>query len=1167
MTKYISYFYSFLFFFVFQVHFLTNVAAQGTQVEFGKNRVQFHQDFAEWSEYESANFITYWYGEGRNIGQSAVQIAEYDFEDIQNLLEHRMNDKIEIIVYKDITDLKQSNIGSEESFYNTGGQTKIVGNKMFVYFNGSHQHLRKQIREGIASVYLNAMLFGANLQEIVQNAVLLNLPEWFKQGLVSFVGEEWSTEIDDQMRDVILSKRYEDFDEFAAEQPKLAGHSLWYYINQNYGNSTVSNLLYLTRINRSVESGFLYVLGNSYRSTTDSWALYFNQRYQDEVNILAVPTGEPLVIKNKHELPLSQIKISPNGQKIVYAANEIGKYKVYIQDVNTGEREMIFKGGFRNAFQATDYNYPLLAWNPSGLEVAIVYEKRDVIKLSTYDITTKKITTDVMPNQYQRVYSLDFANPATMVVSATVRGFSDLFLYFTNTRQTQRITNDLFDDLDATVVKVGNKNGILFASNRPDSLLQKYKLDTILPVQNFDIFYYDLEEKSNELVRITNTPFANERQPMAIDTTFFSFLSNETGIFNRRIGYLEDYVHHYDQWVTMKDGDQFSMHIDSSLAKLDSFGIDTVEIRPIIKTKGISYNNTNYNRSIVEQHASPRTQQFIESVFRNGQHEIYLRSIDPNRVVEAASTRYMGLQILNANESSDRDEPADALTEVEWEDNLLKEIISEPLKEEEETKESEQAIDTSKLDIDNYFFQTDFDTEEAPTEVIIEEEKGVVTLQRPVIVEPPIKEERAEIPKFRAARIIPYRLKFRTDFVTTQLDNSLLFGGLDSYAGTPQGFSYPPPGILFKANFKDLFEDYQFEGGIRVPTTFNGAEYFLVFDDKKKRLDKRYALYRKNLRINTDPGGTGFTPQRAETNIILGQYQVRYPLDIFTSLRATGTLRQDRLTQLSTDATSLNAPSNSEQRIGLKVEYVFDNTLDVAINIKNGTRYKVYGEIVKRFDLQILDGASFDFNEGFLGHVGFDARHYQRLLKHSIFAVRAAGAASFGSETILYYLGGVDNWLFPSINTEIPQPVGGNFAYQTLAANLRGFRYNIRNGNSYALINSELRVPVFKYISRRLRNAFLRNFQVVGFFDVGTAWQGLTPFSNENPLNTSIISVPGHPVEVKVNYFRDPIVAGYGFGVRSMLFGYFLRLDYAWGIETRRRTDKGRLYISMGMDF
>lgn len=106
--------------------------AQGTNVTFGKNRVQYHKNFKEWSQYESENFITYWYGESRNIGQSVVLIAEHELSDVTNLLEYIPSDKIEIIVYTDITDLKQTNIGAEEAFENKGIGTKVSGNKIFI---------------------------------------------------------------------------------------------------------------------------------------------------------------------------------------------------------------------------------------------------------------------------------------------------------------------------------------------------------------------------------------------------------------------------------------------------------------------------------------------------------------------------------------------------------------------------------------------------------------------------------------------------------------------------------------------------------------------------------------------------------------------------------------------------------------------------------------------------------------------------------------------------------------------------------------------------------------------------------------------------------------------------------------------------------------------------
>ena len=206
---------------------LLNIAwlshGQSINTEFGKNRVQYHDDFNNWWEYETGNFITYWYGKGRFIAQPTIRMAEMDHDAIQKILEHRINDKIEIIVYTDITDLKQSNIGMEETFTNKTGETKIVGNKMFVYFDGEHEHLRQKIREGIATVYFNNMLFGSTIQEIIQNAVLLNIPDWYKEGVIAFAAHDWDHLVEDELRDIWeRDKKFHTFDKIAAEYPKLA---------------------------------------------------------------------------------------------------------------------------------------------------------------------------------------------------------------------------------------------------------------------------------------------------------------------------------------------------------------------------------------------------------------------------------------------------------------------------------------------------------------------------------------------------------------------------------------------------------------------------------------------------------------------------------------------------------------------------------------------------------------------------------------------------------------------------------------------------------------------------------------------------------------------------------------------------------------------------------
>ena len=131
---------------------------------------------------------------------------------------------------------------------------------------------------------------------------------------------------------------------------------------------------------------------------------------------------------------------------------------------------------------------------------------------------------------------------------------------------------------------------------------------------------------------------------------------------------------------------------------------------------------------------------------------------------------------------------------------------------------------------------------------------------------------------------------------------------------------------------------------------------------------------------------------------------------------------------------------------------------------------------------------------------------------------------------------------------------------------MRGFNQNIRSGSSFAVINAEIRLPLFPYIlNRPVRSDFLNNFQIVPFFDIGTAWSGSSPYSDENTFNQRIVAVKN--VYATVINVRDPIVEGFGGGLRSKLFGYFLRFDMAWGIQDYELIKTPIYYVSMSTDF
>jgi outer membrane protein assembly factor BamA len=130
---------------------------------------------------------------------------------------------------------------------------------------------------------------------------------------------------------------------------------------------------------------------------------------------------------------------------------------------------------------------------------------------------------------------------------------------------------------------------------------------------------------------------------------------------------------------------------------------------------------------------------------------------------------------------------------------------------------------------------------------------------------------------------------------------------------------------------------------------------------------------------------------------------------------------------------------------------------------------------------------------------------------------------------------------------------------------MRGFPQNIRNGNSFAVFNSEIRFPVFKYLANYpLSKSFFDNFQIVGFFDVGSAWSGATPWSSRNAYDNNIIQQG--PITITIDANRPPIVAGYGFGIHTQLLGYFVRFDWAWGLENGK-VQPYVFYFSTSLDF
>jgi len=1077
---------------LFVICISTEVDAQfynGSQLSFGKNRVQY-KDFL-WTYYSFDKFDTYFYRNGQELAQYTARYAQEHISEIELKLESALDDKIQFIIFNNLSDLKQSNIGlMQEQQYNTGGITHIIGKKVFLYFDGSHTDFEKQIRAGISSIIFNQMMFGQRLGSQIKNNTLYTMPDWFEDGLISWLSVGWNTDVDNRVRDGILSGRYDKFNHLTGTDAIDAGHSLWKYVADNYGRSAVPNVVHMTKVTRSVENGFLYVVGLSFKNLILEWKRYYMEKYSADESGRYLP-GETVQKKIKDKEVYSRPVLSPDGNYLAYVTNVLGRYKLYLHNLLTGKRKVIYRGGYKMD-EKTDYTYPILDWNPDGNILTFIAEKKGEVHLNFYSLTSKKLNNVVLYN-FEKVVEFSYSpDGRKLVMSAVQKGQSDVFLFNISSGSHEQITNDIFDDLQPRFVDMGRM--IVFSSNRISDTLPEPMAEApnIIPL-NYDLFAYDYGRKANVLRRVTSSRFANERYPMEYADGLFTYLSDENGIYNRYLA-----------------------RFDSAIIAVDT----TIHYRYFTRAVPL----TNYSRNILFQDVNASTAQLAQLIYDDHSYKIYLEDIDLNKLPAGenlVNTAYMD-RIRGSEEKPgiilpDPGPVQQAAPQRQRFFNVFEGDTIGP---------GEQAVD-----IDNYEFE-----KQAFINVGAEDNsvwKYVNDSTRSFVV----------------PKKLNYRVEYSMNEFVTQIDFTFINMTYQPFAGGGAPiFLNPGFNALFMVGMTDLLEDYRIVGGVRVNINLINNEYIFSYSNLKRRLDKEVVLHRvtvENVR--------GYDIIRNHSHE--AYYILKWPFSPVFAARGTASYRNDATVYLSTDQISLRKQTVYTNWGGLKGELIYDNTRSLGLNLYEGTRYKIFAEYYQ----QIEQG-----NQN-LVVLGVDFRHYLKIHRSFIWANRFAASSSLGHNKLIYYMGGVDNWLVPKFNQETPIDYSMNWAFQTLSTNMRGFNQNIRNGNNFALFNSELRMPVFKYLyNRPIKSDFLNNFQVVTFADVGTAWTSWDPYSEENSLYTKYIY--SGSLYIRVEQQRDPIVGGFGFGLRSRILGYFMRGDLAWGVEDGR-ISKPIFYFSLSLDF
>ena len=370
--------------------------------------------------------------------------------------------------------------------------------------------------------------------------------------------------------------------------------------------------------------------------------------------------------------------------------------------------------------------------------------------------------------------------------------------------------------------------------------------------------------------------------------------------------------------------------------------------------------------------------------------------------------------------------------------------------------------------------------------------------------------------------------------------------------------------MLLETEINDVLENYKLKGGALIKPDLRQGDIYAEFQYLKYWMDFKFRIDRKTYLIE----------RPSVDQNLLHKYQMsRYKLT--ASLPITHTFRVEASPFFTrTQFTNLNflsvtgqgaelAQNNSQEYVGGTAALVFDNTIEKSFNLYQGTRALI--EYTTHFHAT-------DPSKNF-SNLRFDFRHYQKVHREITWASRLLYGKQMGPARKDYMLGGMDNWLFASSDAQGDQdPLAfqnerdnSDILFNEFVTNLRGLDYNEAFGSDALVFNSELRVPVFQYLTNGpIKSNFLRNFQVIGFFDLGSVWTGKPPFRDGRPITRRFED--NAPFVAEIVKFQNPWLGGYGWGLRTVLFGYYIKFDVATPYidgSTRSR----RFYFTLGLDF
>lgn len=1086
-------------------------ALQAQYFQFGKNKVQYEAH--DWHFVQSKHFDVYYYEDGYYLANFTAKAAEEAYAQISELFQHQISERIPLLVYQSHNDFAVTNAVDLPTYSEgIGGVTELFKNRVAIPFTGDYRDYRRVVHHELVHAVINDMFYGGSIQSIIQNNIQLRIPLWFNEGLSEYAALGWDTQSDMYVRDAVLEDELDPIPYLNGYFAYRGGQSVWDYIAEQYGREKIGEILQRLRLTRSVEGSFKRATGLDLEELSARW-----QKSLKEIHYPELAAREDLddiakaIITREEGYLNTSPALSPQGDKVAYITTKGAFFDVYLASANDGKvlRKLI-DGQNNTDFESLRILSPGISWSPDGEQIAIAVKSGPSDAIALVDVNTLETTHYRIPDVDQIVTVAWSPQGDRLAFEASMDAQSDIYVLDLATHETVNHTNDVFSDHEPAWRPDGQ--ALVFHSDRGSYLdLGRFRTDTFAMIDH-DYSQHDVYLLPLGAARVERLTFDelwdDQSARFGGDPDRLLFISDRNGIYNL---YEKDLGTGAERPLTdvVRGIMQVSLSADGNKAALVSLKEGTQSIY-VLKTpferrldRDVLVPNVWAQRVMQETVQPAPALALAQPSLRQGNP--FLR--DAADGVAYARTLDRTQEMLASRTPLFDEVPPGTNGE---DPGHTQDAGEEAPAEAAPAAEDSSAYGGVRIDFRNYIFGEAFD------EASAEAPDPVVNRFNP---DDNVDEEGDYKPK-------KYKLSFSPDLVYGTAGYDALYG--------VQGVT--------QMMFSDMLGNHQIFVATNLLIDLRNSDYIIAYNYLPQRIDWGFNGYHVSRLLPDYNRGTYYRYRQYGASLAAS-----YPFDKFRRLDAQFSV----MGVSQADIGDPTVPPASRVMPYPSLTYTKDVTTPGYLFPIGGHRFAV--------SLAGTPGSLGGDKLYFATLLG-DARAYTSFVNGMYsFAVRLSGGTSVGPGQQLFYTSGVSNWINRHFDPENGFPITdiSDFLFATPVLPLRGYDINEQNGSHFGLVNAEFRFPLIAaLLPGPIPLIPLYNIQGSAFLDAGGVWGG-------------------RGLDRRFNVFRedeagdrvlDDLLIGAGFGVRTILLGYPVRLDFAWPYDGRGFGDR-RTYFSIGLDF